>query len=345
MFIKTLGTSFIGSSSVSQLSNYFFKRKPLVVLYHGVTKENDFHGIENYRGKHVSAEAFEKQISWLSKYFTIVPLKEIERLIGQNKKLNKPLCAITFDDGYRNNFLNAYPILKKYNVPATIFLTTGFIEKKIALWPDILEHAISHLKAQELTLHFPEGEQTYTTRTRKDKLTADMDIRNRLKKVSSDKRESVLGEIQNIAQTDLKQVLSYSDYAPLSWNEIREMKENGLITFGAHTDTHPILSQESEEFQREEIRLSVDMLRSTIGDCEHFAYPNGQGGDWNGTTKRILRELHILYAWTTEGRRVNMADDNRLELPRVTLDATENFNRFRALASLLPTVRSLIHHG
>ncbi len=330
----------LGSALVAHIGLALSRNRPLVVLYHGVTATSvDKTSIRNYRQKHIPTDVFEKQIGWLSNNFKIVPLKEIEELCNKKIEPTEPLCAITFDDGYRDNFLEAYPILKKRGLPATIFVTTGFIDGTTALWTDLLEESISVYQKPSLTIPWDEHDKIYPTTTCDEKIAADLTIRFKLKKIGPGERAKILSYLAQETGVTMSDILSRKDYAPLSWEEIKEMSQNG-ITIGAHTEHHPILSRLSETEQREEIALSVDKIRSTIGHCDHFAYPNGQRGDWNEVTKKILTELQIQYAWTTAGRRVQQTE-NPLELPRITID-TDNFNRFRSLTgNVLPFLKSL----
>lgn len=330
-----------GSSLFSRVSLALYNKKPLVVLYHGVTNGNSKHGIQNYRHKHVKKETFEKQIDWLSSYFSIVPLSTIEELSLSKRPPSQNLCAITFDDGYRNNFLNAYPILKKRNLPATIFVTTGFIDRNIALWPDMLEEIIGTVAESTLTVPWSEHDKKYSLTSREERVSADKIIRSKLKKVSDSEREKLLVYLKEKSGVTTETVLTQDDYAPLVWEEVVEMSKNN-ISIGAHTETHPILSRLSKEKQKEEISLSIEKIRNKIGDCKQFAYPNGQPGDFNKDTKEILTSFSIQTAWTTEGSRVDTKNDGLLALPRITLDNTENESRFRGLTSnSLPSLRKL----
>lgn len=320
------------------------RRQPLVVLYHGVTTNEHPEGSENYRWKHIPLTAFREQIDWLAQHFHIVSLAKIERLVREDAPPKEPLCAITFDDGYRNNFINAFPVLREKKVPATFFVTTGFVDTKSPLWPDRLEFAINKTQSASLAVTWPEGEKGYECATTAQKIAADAEIRGRLKRVSEEARDAILSSIIVQTKADLAPVLSeHPDYAPLSWQEIREMSAAGMA-IGAHTVSHPILSMIPAARQREEIRLSAERIRAEVGDCIHFAYPNGQPGDWNQETKVVLRVAGFAAAWTTETRRVHPGRETDLfSLPRVALDAAHLGRTFTARASnALPLVKGWI---
>jgi peptidoglycan/xylan/chitin deacetylase (PgdA/CDA1 family) len=280
---------------------------------------------------------------WLAKHFQIVPLAEIETMVLERRKPKKPYCAITFDDGYRNNFENAWPILKELGLSATIFITTGFLDEKRPLWVDHLEYAINMSRTQSFALSWPEGEKKYSIGTTAEKIAADAEIRERLKKISDFGRNQLLDELVNQTGARLSTVLdNQPDYAPLSWDQVREMAARG-ITFGAHTINHPILSRLPKDQQEKEIAESIERIKAEIGECRHFAYPNGQLGDWNAETVEILRSQGIMTAWTTEMRRVNPLRDESFALPRIAMDNSWKNRRFEALASnALPFIKHIL---
>ena len=120
--------------------------KSYILLYHGVTNSDSI-GIENSSGKHIKAEEFESQMKWLSENKKVVSLKEVNKVKGS--------VAITFDDAFKNVHDVALPILKKYDLPSTFFITTGFVENKRLFWVDKVEHMINYPKNSfvELNTH------------------------------------------------------------------------------------------------------------------------------------------------------------------------------------------------
>jgi len=111
---------------------------PVIVMYHSVGKKSS--ALDGYGPKlNVSTEAFQKQMKFLrERDYKVIPLTEFINRIKKKEKLPRKTIAITFDDGLKNNFTDAYPILKKYNLPATIFVSTDFIgEEKFLTWNDI----------------------------------------------------------------------------------------------------------------------------------------------------------------------------------------------------------------
>ncbi len=331
----------LGTYPITAIATALARRQPLVVLYHGVTTNEHPEGSENYRWKHIPLSAFREQVASLAAHFEIVPLAEIEQLARDGSSPDRPLCAITFDDGYRNNFTNAFPVLREKKIPATFFITTGFIDDRTALWPDRLEFAINKAQCASFIVAWPDEEKRYDCVTTAQKIAADGEIRGRLKRVSSDVRETIIASVVAQTKADLQPELSsHPDYAPLSWQEIREMSD-AEMAIGAHTVSHPILSMIPAAAQEKEIRVSTERIRAEVGKCDSFAYPNGQPGDWNQETKTALQSVGFTTAWTTEMRRVRPGQETDLfALPRIALDGGHLRNQFAArVSNMLPLVK------
>ena len=120
------------------------KGSNLILLFHRV--DNNQLGMES--GLRLDVSLFECIIKNLVKKYNIISLEELVDCIKGNARLPRHSVVLTFDDGYKSVYTNAFPILKKYNVPATVFLTTSFIGSKEVAWWDKLEYAIGRTKAR-----------------------------------------------------------------------------------------------------------------------------------------------------------------------------------------------------
>jgi len=223
--------------------------------------------------------------------------------------------AITFDDGYENNYTYAFPVLRAHSVPATVYLTTDFVEHKKPLWVDRLEYLVGMA---------PEGKDV----PREEKIAGDASMRQKLKGLSREKRESRLSELEKGAGVALRDFSGEGAvYAPLTWEECRMMR-TWRIAFGAHTMSHPILSKISIFEGRDEISESRKVVSQALGSVSSiFAYPNGQPGDFTKETMTTLREVGFDGALTTIPG-VNTKNTNRFELRRISMDGTEDENVF-----------------
>ena len=232
------------------------------------------------------------------------------------KRLPPYSLAVTFDDGYRNFYTDAYPILRSLEIPATMFIATDFVFKKKPLWVDRLEYAL--------------GKRSVS---REENIAHDTRLRDELKALPDSERERRLQEIET------ESGVTFGDfsgeravYAPLLESEIQEMQQGG-VTFGAHTRSHPILSNILPDRIPAEIAGSKEDVASICTNVSAvFAYPNGQRGDWNDAVEKEIVQAEFAGALTTiEG--VNTAHTHPLRLRRIALDATDNGPAFALIVS------------
>jgi peptidoglycan/xylan/chitin deacetylase (PgdA/CDA1 family) len=206
-------------------------------------------------------------------------------------------------------------VLRAHSVPATVYITTDFVDKKKPLWVDRLEYAIGMA---------PQGKDI----SKEEKISTDIALRQKLKSYSTTKREEKLSELEEGAGILLKDFTGEAMvYAPLSWEECRMMRP-WRIAFGAHTCSHPILSKIPLLEAREEIRESRKIVSDALGGVSPiFAYPNGQDGDFTKETRTILRELGFRGALTTIPG-VNSKKTDPFTLKRISMDKTEDWDIF-----------------
>ena len=284
-------------------------RKFEILRYHRVNDENDpIFGA-------VPVKMFQEQMEILAKYYNVLPLEElVERTL--HRDIPPAAVAITFDDGYRDNYENSFPILKRLGLPATIFLATGPLESGAPLWHDLVFEAFRITNAEFVSV---DG-KNYPLRTAAQKGTALFAFREYLRMY--DYRSWGNHIEQLIAGLGVLPGSTSNRAQKLSWGEIEEMSKND-ITFGAHTVTHPILTRMSLAEATEEIKASKEAIEEKLkSPIRVFAYPNGRQDDFNESIKKVLREAGFLCAatilWGT-----NSIDTDPFELRRIGIWETD----------------------
>jgi peptidoglycan/xylan/chitin deacetylase (PgdA/CDA1 family) len=248
------------------------RRDPfLILLYHRVNRVADPFSIER-----TTPEAFRGQMAHLARNFSVMPLGEIAGRLRSGKALPPRAVAITFDDGYADNYTEAFPILRALGLPATVFLTTGCIGTGESLWFDRVLRAFQRTERDTATL--PGGEEA--TGMRDPALRARMSIRALyalMRLPDAERVEAVTGLERQLL--DGGAATPASDM--LDWDQIRAMAAGG-ITFGAHTVNHPILARLPLEDAEREIVASKRRIEEETGrGVDLFAYPVGRRSDYS----------------------------------------------------------------
>jgi peptidoglycan/xylan/chitin deacetylase (PgdA/CDA1 family) len=272
-----------------------------ILLYHGFTDKTHYEGIENYHGKHLFIEKFKAQLSYLQENFHVISLEKFIDGCIQKQYPPSRSIVLTFDDGYRSNYLLAYPLLKEFAMPATIFITTDFVDKKDFLWMDRLEYALNHTSQSEVAVTLHGNKKRYGLCNQHDKKIINQEIKSQLKRMSTEKRETVVTQLEQSLECKLTFHTDVNPmYAPLEWTDIREMLNSALITIGNHTSSHTILTSLTEEEMRRELIMSQRVIEEkTAHPCRFFAYPNGGREDFNKECQQVLTEIQFHCALTT----------------------------------------------
>ena len=267
---------------------------------------------------------FDQVCAHLAEHYEVLPLDELER--RRFGRRASRAVAITFDDGYADNHRLALPVLRRYGLPATVFITTGCMEGRHILWTSRLAWTLEHgvvpdepviLCGRQLALNTP-GER----------LIALAQLKQQLKEVDESEREEALAQLAETLRVN--QEGGELQREMLTWDELREMEASRFIA-GAHTVSHPILSRESEARQRAEICDGRDVLEAQLRRrVDLFAYPNGGPADYDETTVGVVRSAGFRLACTMrfaandetvspyELRRVSVYMDNFPELALYT---------------------------
>lgn len=274
-----------------------YAQRCVVLMYHRITDVN----IDPW-DLTVSPENFEAHLQVLKDY-NIVPISDLWTAVSPKRNhLPRKMAAITFDDGYIDNYLNAKPLLEKYNLPASFFIATDAVEKQKEFWWDALERICLQTKQlpSELSFEKPElvswkiGIPDQKKTDRLSPLNLYFKLCEMVRKMPSDKQEALIGRLQTWSQNTEDR----AGYLTMKRKELLNLKSNPLFTLGAHTVTHPFLPNFSYDYQKKEIQNSVNFLEDLTGDkVEYLAYPHG---GYNRLTLDILSQLNIKLAFTTD---------------------------------------------
>lgn len=296
-----------------------------VLMYHGVVP----HALTPFCWHQLDLAAFERQMQHVSRHYKVFPLEEaLERLHGGHL-MPRSLC-ITFDDGYGNNLTQVAPVLERLDLCATIFLATDFVDGDDVLWPDRLYLAVRATRVPTWDASVL-GLGTLPLDTDWQKATALAAVFAQMKTTAVSKWPDCMQALLAALGTDGGP--PDADFRGLTWEDVQALKATGRVSFGAHTQSHPILSQADDVTAREQIQWSQKIVTERTGQAPKvFAYPNGRTQDFDKRAQHVLRDLDVPYALTTEYGLIDRLSPLQA-LPRICVGADLSFARFQLLVA------------
>jgi len=263
-----------------------------ILLYHGVTNIQS-RGIENIQGKHIQALDFAMQMEYLRKHCHVLSLDEFLEIKKGGDTLPPKSTIVSFDDGFRNNYSIAAPILEEHQIPAVFYISSGVVSTDIMFWVDILEDAIN-LSAKSTINVKLDKEVEFSIRNNREKLQALARIKGYCKTATAVEKDRIIQETQEAAGVVAK-VCHSDNYQKITWKELKEMHENSLFTIGGHALYHNILSSLEASLLKKEIRASLDLLEINLqSPITHYSYPEGQAYHYNQEVINQLKENGIV---------------------------------------------------
>lgn len=240
-----------------------------------------------------SPETFARQMDYLARWYKVVSVQDVHEWLQGKKKLPPHAALITFDDGYLDNYIHAYPILRRHGFPAVIFLTAGHIGTDAAFYWDLAAYCFAHTQADHIP--FPNGMRC-SWHTEAEMQNTSRHWIESLKRLTEDEKQRWVARLPELLGVAVPS--GYFQGLMMSWDQVREMNANG-IEFGGHTVTHPILTRIPVERACSEINGSLVRISEELGKpVTSFAYPNGMQADFNSAITDIVREAGCLTAFT-----------------------------------------------
>lgn len=306
----------------------FTARRGRVLVYHGVTREAP----DIFNWQQIRLDRFVEHMRYLKKHYNVVPLPIILENMIRKKKPPKRCVALSFDDGYENNFSVVYPLLKEFNFPATFFVSTAFIENgNKSLWFDVIYNGIANYRGSDIDLS-PCGFGIVDTSTTSAKSRAIDWLCDELKTLSYAEMEAKLQCILKEVKTETQKPILFPG---MSWEQVRTLAADPMITIGGHSHTHPVLTNLSEEEAWKEIIVNKELLEKNIGKpVAVFSYPNG---NWNSKLVSLLKRAGYEFALTVEE---NFVTSRPHAIERITVRNPSSHYLFEAVVSgLIPITR------
>jgi peptidoglycan/xylan/chitin deacetylase (PgdA/CDA1 family) len=336
---KTLCAALVYGSRLTHLARWVNRRRILILTYHGVLPGSP--DPRDYFARNcVGRETFRWQMRYLRRHYRCLSLGEAVEAIGSGRSLPLRSAVVTFDDGFRNNYLYAFPTLCDLGIPATIFLTTGHIGQGLRqLWTERAAWLMVAARRKSLMLSLPGRRLEFHLPTRAARYQAARRLLQLMKAMPEYERQLVLEQLEREADVSPKETLDAARYEFLEWSDIREMAQEG-IEFGSHTVSHTLLATLDAERRWREVQESkVAVERHVSRPCELFAYPNGTRADFQEIDKTNLRQAGYRCA-VSQIAGLNAAGADLFELRRLNIGLGHDRLLFKAQVSgLWPWLR------
>ncbi|MBN2593339.1 MAG: polysaccharide deacetylase family protein, partial [Sedimentisphaerales bacterium] len=268
-------------------------------------------------------DKLEQYLKTLSRRYHFVSLMDAVEMICGRKPMQPYSMVLTFDDGYRNNLTHALPILRRYNVPATFFVTTSFLDNPRPFWWDRLDYALQQLNVHRREVKVGSFTMTLDSSTRKALCQSYKRLRRTAKNLTWISDHEFLKDIEQLscyleqesgrALADIQDEDDWS--AIMTWKQVQKAANNG-VTIGSHTVDHIRLGLVEAEITRDQLERSKRDIEEHISKpCLSICYPNGSLAD---ETVSLARECGYICGLTTkEG--LNCVGDDVMRLQRIGL--------------------------
>ena len=291
-------------SGTARVFRHLNRGKVPILMYHGL-HTGDVDPLVNFDGMYVHRERFEQQMKYIARHYAVVPLEKVRQ-----GSLSERRVAITFDDGYASIFRHAFPILKALRLPATVFVSTAFVQWRMIMWWDRLRLAITGTRDRAITVRYGSHRERMLTDSHAAKTTVLHRLHSLLRGLKPMERTQVLDGLDGgIATRDL------SLHQALTVGEMREMADAG-ISFQSHGVTHAAFGSLSDEEIAWELRDSRVTIERWVGrPVTWFAYPFG---DRDPRARQVLATTG--YAGAVSCREtLSHPDDDSFAIPRVAV--------------------------
>ena len=277
--------------------------RALVLMYHRVCGPQE--GVQDYspNGMSVTPREFRMQMQFIRQRYDVVPLGRVVAAVRGEAEFTAGMCAVTFDDGWRDVYLHAFPVLREMEIPATVFLTAGFATGRTWFWEERSKYLLALIHGscskcasrvetvvREALAEFGlEGLLSVSRGRLPGYLSAQG---RRLNQLDTSGRERLMSTLEGLAA-----LLAPSEPRPfMDASEVGEMASEG-IEFGNHTDSHPNLTELGVDDLRGEIASAADRIRQLAGGAPvQFAYPYGK---YDQRVRDVVQALGARSACTT----------------------------------------------
>jgi peptidoglycan/xylan/chitin deacetylase (PgdA/CDA1 family) len=276
---------------------------------------------------------FAAQMDFVHRYFKVISSGEVSSWLKSKKPLPANAALVTFDDGYRDNFEHALPVLRERNLPALIFLATDHIDSDSPFDWDLVAYCFRHTRQSEVDLPLGGRKHWHSEESRSAVMVSWL---NALKQLPDEEKREAVGRLPDVLQVTVPDDAFLGLH--LSWDQVRRLVAAG-VDMGAHTKSHPILTRIPLAQARAEIVESKTRIEAEIEQTvTAFAYPNGLPNDFNSAIENMVQQVGYEAAFTLVPGPTLMATVRRspMTIRRTFISHKDDLSRFAAKVMGVP---------
>lgn len=307
--------------------------RSIVLMYHGVVPD-DF-PIDCWT--FVRQNEYRRQMEYLVWHYDVMPVSTALECAQKGIPRKRPVALVTFDDGYRNNYLWACPVMKDLNLPFTVFVVSDFVDAQTCFWFDEVIMAIQAAGWSSLDLRgWGLGSFEFPQSDPESRWNGIQRLLTRLKMEHPGKRMHIAADVSSRGR--VSDEISRG-FRIMSSQDLSDMASTGLVEIGSHTSGHEILTDLDHDEIVNTVSRSVNTLGKLIGvEPRYFSYPNG---NYNEAIKEIVAQCGLHAAFITGSRHWGM-DRDIYAIPRVGIGGYDSHWTFAAKVSGLLAQVSIV---
>ena len=292
-------------------------RRVRIITYHRFNRDNAVSGLR-------------AQCELLASEYRPMSITQAFEQDTKQSSVTPPPIVVSVDDGHADFYSVAAPIFRSYGIPVVCFVVTSFLDGSW-LWPDVVDYLIETSSCVDISIPLSFGSLGPLSLTSvAERRESSLVLKEALKMIPNAERCQAIDYLQHAAKSPLPETPP-QHFAPLTWNQVRELAATTAVTFGAHTVSHPILSRiESFDQIRFEVLGSKARMEEVLDmPVSHFAYPNGGPTDFDARTLEAVQDAGFKTAVTTIPG-TNTQESAPFHLRRIWVEPSQSENSFRA---------------
>ena len=221
-------------------------------------------------------EILRRQLAWLRRHrFDVIPLLDFVDMLYEGRELERPAVVLTVDDAYDDFVRVAAPVLEEFDCPSTLFVPTGFVDGDVWMWWDKVEYVLDRTRVAQVELVVAGAPHTYALGSASERESARCDLVHRLKRVPHDDMRESIERLAAALEVELP-AAAPAGYRPATWDQLADCARSGLVSYGPHSITHPVLSRVDDARSRWEIEGGWHRLRAmSTAAIPVIAFPDG----------------------------------------------------------------------